>query len=96
MEPWVENDEVIEGNEKTWEHRYSHLRRVLLQYANNIVDEYGPPDAPKDAEMDAARKMRVTHLWDVYSTMLEAWGIIRTEDQKAFTFIQEDGPVDAN
>jgi hypothetical protein len=96
MEPWVENDESIEGEEKTWEHRYTHLRRILLQYVNNIIDEYGPPDDPKpDPKLDEMRKLRASHLWDVYSIMLESWGIIRTEDQKAFTFIKEDGPTDA-
>lgn len=89
MEPWVENDDKVEGEERIWEHRYAHLRRSLLKMANDIVDEYGPSDEVEQlAETYPNRRLRVEHLWEVYSTMLEMWGIVKTEDGKMFTFAE--------
>lgn len=97
MMPWTDHDESTDGEEKTWEHRYSHLRRVLLKFANDIVDQYGPVnEANKVEETYPNRRMRVEQLWSVYSTMLENWGIVRTADGKLFTFTETTGAPSAD
>lgn len=98
MDPWFAKEPQVEGDEKTWQHRYEHLRRALLKQANDIVDEYGPdsedPEQP-GVDMDPQRKMRIQVLWDMYSAQLEDWGIIRTEDKKYFTFAKREDVANA-
>lgn len=87
--------EADEGDTKTNQHRLKSASAVLLKLANDIVDEFGPiedptlPEGLSAIELSRLRE-RVALLWSVYSESLEKYGIVKTDDGKAFTFTKNE------